>query len=63
MRSVLPGKGHQHEPIFRATLLGKDGNLIASTEKDSFTRSTSGNFKLEDSLPIRIWDGRNDLEG
>lgn len=38
----------------RATLLGKDGNLIASTEKGSFTRSTSGNFKLEDSLQTKI---------
>lgn len=45
---------HRTTPICRATLLGKDGNLIASTEKDSFTRSTSGNFKLEDSLQTKI---------
>lgn len=41
-------------PICHATLLDKDGNLIASTEKDSFARSASGNFKLEDSLQTKI---------
>lgn len=41
-------------PICHATLLDKGGNLIASTEKDSFARSASGNFKLEDSLQTKI---------
>lgn len=41
-------------PICHATLLDKDGNLIASTEKGSFARSASGNFKLEDSLQTKI---------